>query len=181
MFAVSVILSQLKRVADQAKNICEETVFAVTGETKAKKVYNVLFVDEDNSCLSQLAEAIANKNHPNSGRYSSGGKAPAAAVDQNTLAFLDQFGLDHREAKPKPLDISPQELAELHVIVGLQGNPKPYFPSIPFHTTCLEWDLGDLPNGLEGEEAKRRLEEIYRELSLQIQELMELLRGEGAN
>ncbi len=73
LLAVFVIFTHLKRVADQAKNLCEETVFAATGETKAPKVYNVLFVDEDNSCLSQIAEAFAAKTFP--------GVANTAAVD----------------------------------------------------------------------------------------------------
>ncbi len=73
LLAVYAVLTHLKRVADQAKNLCEETVFAVTGETKAPKVYNILFVDEDNSGLSQMAEAVARKTFPGSGSYSSGG------------------------------------------------------------------------------------------------------------
>ncbi len=181
MFAVSVVLSHLKRMADQAKNICEETIFAITGETKAKKVYNILFIDEDNCCLSQMAVAIAKKNHPNSGRYSSGGKQPAAALNQDMVAFLDQHGFDLSAAAPTTLELSPQELAELHVIVSLQGTIKSYFPHIPFHTTCLNWDLGELPDDLSPDETTQRYEEIYRELSFQIKELMELLRGEGAD
>ena len=54
------IYNQLKRLWDQAKNICEETIFLVSGETKPRKVHNVLFIDEDNAGLSQMAEAIAN-------------------------------------------------------------------------------------------------------------------------
>ncbi len=181
MFAVSVILSQLKRVADQAKNICEETVFAATGDTKAKKVYHLLFVDEDNASLSQMAEAIARKNYPNSGYYRSAGRNPAATINQEMARFLDRFGLDLTSRAPISLELAPQELADFHVIVGLQGNPESYFSAIPFHTTCLEWDLGELPLGLEGEEAQQRLEEIYRELTHQIRELVELLRGEGAD
>ncbi len=181
MFAVSVVLSQLKRIADQAKNICEETIFALTGETKAKKVYNILFVDEENCCLSQMAEAIARKNHPNSGCYSSGGKQPATKLDQGMVEFLDQHGFDLTAATPAALELSPQELAELHVIISLQGPIKSYFPQVPFHTTCLSWNLGALPDGMNPEETLQRYEEIYRELSFQIKELMELLRGEGAD
>ena len=36
-FALFVVYHRLERVADQAKNLCEETVFAATGQTKAKK------------------------------------------------------------------------------------------------------------------------------------------------
>ncbi len=181
MFAVSVILSQLKRVADQTKNICEETIFALTGETKAKKVYNILFVDEQNCCLSQMATAIAKKNHPNSGCYSSGGIDPATELKRDMVAFLDQHGLDLSTTKPSPLDLSPQELGKLHVIISLQGPIKTYFSEVPFHTTCLNWDMGRLPDGLTPKDTEQRYEEIYRELSFQIRELMELLRGEGAD
>jgi phosphate transport system protein len=181
MFAVSVILSQLKRVADQAKNICEETIFALTGETKAKKAYNVLFVDEENNSLSQMAEAIAKKNFPNSGDYRSAGKAPAADIDQEMTQFLDRYGLDLSSRAPIPLDLAPQELANFHVIVSLQGPANSYISSIPFHTTYLEWDVGRPPVNLDEEETTQRYEEIYRELSCQIKELMELLRGEGAD
>ncbi len=181
MFAISVILSQLKRVADQAKNLCEETLFATTGETKANKIYHILFVDADNASLSQMAEAIARKNYPQSGDYRSAGKDPADTIDQAMTQFLDRYGLDLSSRAPIPLELTPQELAHFHVIVGLQGSPESYFSSIPFHTTCLEWDLGEPPHGREGEEAQRRLEEIYRELTHQIRELVELLRGEGAD
>ena len=39
-------LNHLERISDQAKNICEETLFTITGETKAPKVYKILFLDQ---------------------------------------------------------------------------------------------------------------------------------------
>ena len=36
-------LQRAQRVADQAKNICEETIFAATGQTKPPKTYSILF------------------------------------------------------------------------------------------------------------------------------------------
>ena len=38
--------SRLERITDQAKNICEQTIFAATGESKKAKDYNILFLDE---------------------------------------------------------------------------------------------------------------------------------------
>ena len=108
LLAIFVVLTQLKRVADQAKNLCEETVFAVTGDTKAPKVYNILFIDEDNSCQSRMAEAIARKNFPGSGSYSSGGREPAAALDEQMAAFLGQHGVDVEDVSPVPIDMSSQ-------------------------------------------------------------------------
>ena len=181
LFALLVIFNMLERVSDQAKNICEDTVFAVTGETKAKKVYRVMFLDEDNSCQSQMAEAIARKSFPNSGRYSSAGRQAASLLNQEMLEFLDQRGLNISEAESQALDLSPQELSDLHVIVSLQGAVKNYVPQIPFHTSALEWDVGSIPEGLEPAERQRRFEEMYRELALQIRDLMETLRGEEAS
>jgi phosphate transport system regulatory protein PhoU len=80
------VFTHLKRVADQAKNLCEDAVFAATGETKTPKVYNILFLDRDNSCVGKMAEAIAGKSFPGSGNYRSAGMSPAAAVDGSAVA-----------------------------------------------------------------------------------------------
>jgi protein-tyrosine-phosphatase len=180
LLAMFSVFTQLKRVADQAKNLCEETVFAATGDTKAPKVYNILFVDEDNSCQSQIAEAIARKNFPESGNYSSAGRQPAAGMNPTMVEFLDSHGASLADtAKPSPLDMTPLELTELHVIVSLQGPVKSYFEQIPFHTTPLEWDVGPAPES--GDEAGiKRLEELYRDTAVQVRDLIEALRGEGA-
>jgi phosphate transport system protein len=177
MFAV---FTQLKRVADQAKNLCEETVFATTGDTKAPKMYNILFIDEDNSCQSQIAEAIARKNFPGSGNYTSGGRQPAAALNPAMVKFLDSRGTGLAvDARPSPLDMTPLELSRQHVIVSLQGAVRSYFEQIPFHTTPLEWDVGPAPEK-EDEAGIKRLEELYRDTAMQVRDLMEALRGEGA-
>jgi phosphate transport system protein len=177
MFAV---FTQLKRVADQAKNLCEEAVFAATGETKAPKVYNILFVDEDNRCLAPMAAAIARRNYPGSGVYTTGGREPAAGLDPAMVAFLEDHGMTMDGAAPAPIELTPLELASQHFVVSLQGPVHSYFPQLPFHTTPLEWDVGPAPGPGEPAAANRRLEEIYREIALQVRDLMETLRGEGA-
>jgi phosphate transport system protein len=180
VLAIFAVFNQLKRVADQAKNLCEETVFAAIGDTKAPKTYHILFVDEDNSCHGQIAEVIARKNYPGSGVYTSGSKSPASALNPLMVEFLGKHGVDLADARPKALDLTPLELAAQHVIVSLQGSVNSYFPEIPFHTTPLEWDIAPLPESGDAEEINRRLEEIYRDISVQVRDLMETLRGEGA-
>jgi len=180
LLAIFSVFNQLKRVADQAKNLCEETVFAVTGDTKAPKVYNILFVDEDNSCLSQMAAAIARKNFPGSGNYTSAGRHPASALNPVMTGSLVSHGISLGDASPGPVDMTPHELTTLHVIVSLQGPVKSYFEQIPFHTTPLEWDVGTVPEGGDAAQTGKRMEEIYRDIAVQIRDLMELLRGEGA-
>ncbi len=179
VLAIFAVFTQLKRVADQAKNICEETVFAATGATKAPKVYNILFLDEDNSCMSQMAAAIARKKFPGSGTYTSAGRHPATALNPAMVEFLDQHGMHLEDAGPSALDMTPMELTALHLVVSLQGPVNSYLDSIPFHTTPLEWDIGPAPAG-DAAESDRRLEEIYRDLAVQITDLMETLRGKDA-
>jgi phosphate transport system protein len=180
LLAMFAVFTQLKRVADQAKNLCEETVFAATGDTKAPKVYNILFVDEDNSCQSQIAEAIARKNFPESGNYTSAGRQPAAELNPAMVEFLDSHGVSLAlSAKPSPIDLTPLQLTTQHFIVSLQGPVKSYFDQIPFHTTPLEWDVGPAPESGD-ETGIKRLEELYRDTAVQIRDLMEALRGKEA-
>jgi len=180
LFGYLVSFNMLERVSDQAKNICEETVFAVTGQPKVAKVYRILFLDENNSALSQMAEAIARKNYPQSGAYSSAGQQAADSLDSHLVSFLEERGVSLGDARPKALDLAPAELADCHVVVSLEGPVKSYIEAIPFHTTALEWDVGAAPKGLEGEEARQRYEALYREIALQLQDLMTILRGEEA-
>ena len=52
---------------------------------------------------------------------------------------------------------------------------------MPFHTTPLEWDVGAAPAGSDAAETNRQLEELYREVALQVRDLVEILRGEDAS
>jgi phosphate transport system protein len=172
------VFNQLKRVVDQAKNLCEETIFAATGETKAPKIYNVLFVDEDNSCQSQLAVAVARKHFPGSGSYTSAGRTAASALNPALVTFVDQHSLSLAETQPQALHLTPLELARQHLVISLEGSIKSYFEDIPFHTTPLQWNLAPKPT--EPKAVEGWLDEIYRDLATRIRDLMEALRGEDA-
>lgn len=170
--AIFVIFNQLKRVADQSKNLCEHTVFAATGEQKALKVFNILFLDRDNSRLGPLAAAIASSGYPHSGRYGTAGSAPAGRLDEQLTRFLDERGLPVTERSPRALaDISHHELIDKHLLICLEGGIQDYPIQVPFHTSVLEWDLGE-PADIEG---------LYRELAPRLRDLLELLRGKGAD
>jgi phosphate transport system protein len=176
--AVFVVFTQLKRVADQAKNLCEDAIFAVTGEQKAPKVYKILFIDEDNGCKSQMAEAIARRNYPDSGEYLSAGRQPAASLNPDLADFLENRGQTLSDVKLSALDsLTERTISEQHVIVSLEGEVASYLPNIPFHSTALEWDLGPVPEA----GSEQGFANLYRAISLQVKDLMELLRGEGAS
>jgi phosphate transport system protein len=181
LFAYFVVFNHLERVSDQAKNLCEETVYMVDGETKAPKAYQILFIDDENSCQSQMAEAIARKNFPNSGRYLSAGHSPADKLYPGLQHFMEQRGIDLSNSTPKPLDLTPAELARNYAMVGLQAPVRTYVSEIPFHTVALHWDIGPAPEGLDEQQSIKRFEEMYREIALQVRDLMTTLRGDGAS
>jgi len=170
--ALFVIFTQLKRVADQSKNICEDTIFAVTGQQKAPKVYNILFIDEDNSSLSQLAEAIARKNYPDICKFQSAGRTAAAEVNTELVSFLNSRSIDSSSLTTRSIkDLAAQEISKQHVIVSLQGDVNTYLDFIPFHTTALEWDISS-------DYEEQDMEKLYRSLALHIKDLVELLHGD---
>lgn len=181
LFALLAVFVRLSRVSDQAKNICEETLFTVTGEIKPPKIYQVLFVDEKNDCQSQLAAAYASKAYPESGRYASAGWAPATAMEPRCLSFMDRNRLDGEDLEPTALDSIRDRLPSYHVIVSLAGDLRPHLAEIPYSTTVLEWDVGRGPEGMDQERAEKLLAETTRRIAEEVRKLMETLRGEGAS
>ena len=169
-------MTHIERISDQAKNICEETVFLVTGDEKPFKIYNVLFLDEGNNSLGPMAEVIARKAFPESGVYTSAGSRPAEALDPRMVDFMNRHGYDFTEVQPQPLSLSPEGLADLQVIVSLKGAVTDYTGDIPFHTVDLEWELpAPGPVSDDGD-----WQEIYQHLLLNSRQLMEALRGKEA-
>lgn len=181
LFATLVIFNRIGRVADQAKNICEDTLFAVTGETKSEKVYRILFIDERNDAMSQLAEAFARKAYPDSGEYSSAGWAPADHLMPAAEVFMDAKGLDGDSLAPKKLDPTVDQLAKYHVVVALGKGTASRIEEPPFHTVLLEWDIDSVPGDLDAERSTAHFDRTLEQIKHSIRELMETLRGEEAS
>ena len=175
IFAMFVVFSMLERVADQAKNLCEEAVFAATGETKAKKVYRILFLDRGDASLARMAEAIARHNFPNSGQFESAALIGSES-DPEMLGFMSARGIEVEESGTAAFDKTPHELVDYHVVVSLQGPIESYVDDTPFHTATLEWDVAK-----SADDGPIDHEAVYRSLSFQIRELMERLRGPEAD
>jgi phosphate transport system protein len=177
LFAYTRALYALLRVSDQAENIAQETLFAVTGEARNPKVYRILFVEGANDCKSVVAEAYARKAFPESGAFSSAGWEPADRIRPEAATFLEEHGFPLEGLLPKPLPELMAEPRHFHVIVGLDGGAREQVGELPYKTVFLEWDLGPCPFGPGGAE---RSEEIYRDIATRLRELMLILRGEDA-
>lgn len=177
-FGTLIVLNRLERVSDQAKNICEETIFAITGETKKRKQYHVLFLEENDDCLAQMAVAYARKTYPALGTFESAGRKPASEVNSGCALFLEQRGIFINQQKPKRLEDLPADWEANHIIVSLQGPIDKYLDKVPFHTVALQWDLPRAPQmPAEWEDVSAAFEEIYRALTARVNVLVETLYG----
>lgn len=171
-----IIFTQLKRIADQAKNLAEEAIFIETGEAKKPKVYRILFLDEDNSCLGPMAQLIASKIYPDAGQYASAGVNPAETVNANMQAFMQERGFNLSDLAPRKLDSSRAALAQYHVIVGLHKKVLKTVVKIPFRTSALNWKDVRIPKNDDAQ----AWETLYKILAQHIQDLLTLLRGDEA-
>jgi phosphate transport system protein len=178
LFAYLSVVSSLERVSDQAKNVCEETVFTATGQTKDPKVYPILFVDRYGDVLAPVASAYARKAYPNSGRYDTGSWAPAEEIDGRVLAFLDRQGAPPPDRSPQLFDPTRELLSGFYVVVALEEGVRDRIPEIPYGTVFLQWDLDGDAVRSDDEEA---LVELYRAIAHEVAGLMEALRGADAD
>ena len=138
------IARRFERVADQAKNICEETLYMCTGEYmkhRAAEVLRILFVDENNSCRSQMAEGIANSLDQPGLLFSSAG-LEARAIDWRTAEFMQEKGFDIARQTSKPVSHIPN-LDHYNVIIALAKPAQKVFPPPPTKTVGLDWNVAD--------------------------------------
>lgn len=173
-FALLTVFSKLERVSDQAKNVCEETLFEITGETKPPKRYQILFVDDDGARLAPLAAALARKAFPESGEYSCAGLAPAPGLDPELEAVAEELALDLGGIKPVVLRTDREALEHYHVVVCLTPEAERRIQVVPYSTALLRWN----PESALGEAG---LEGAARALAGEIRDLMTTMRGAGAD
>jgi phosphate transport system protein len=168
MMVIFVVFNMFKRVTDQAKNICDQTVFAVRGIAKLPKVYRILFIDQEGSDLGQLATAIGRKNFPNTAEFTSAVPGGYGKVSEELAAFLAERGLEDGDLSSEPLVVLEHDFSDYVVIVALNGKVSNFVPKMPFHTSALNWTVS--------KDAER--DQQYRLLRSQITDLVYLLAGE---
>jgi phosphate transport system protein len=167
MMAIFVIFSTLKRVADQAKNICDQTVYAVRGIAKVPKIYRFLFLDQAGGDAAQLAVAIGRKLYPESAEFAAAVPGNRGqAVSTELAEFLDRAGLSSDRIDALPLAAAEHDLGDYTVIVSLHGSYADRVERVPFHSSALDWTLDD-----------SELEGLYRQLQVQVSDLVDLVAG----
>lgn len=178
--ALMMIARHLERVSDQAKNICTEVLYMCTGEYnrhKGTEASRLIFVDQRNSCRSQMAEAIANSLNQPQFIFASAGLEPTS-IDPKTISFLKEKGLDLSKQTSKAIEQIPN-LDHYQVIVALAPESKKAFPKAPTKVVCLDWSVED-PSKVTGSpaEIKAAYESTYQFLHSHIQDLVEAVLGD---
>jgi len=166
-----IVFNMLKRVADQAKNICDQTVYAVRGVAKIPKVYNILFLDQPGSPAGIIALAVARKNFPTAALFRLAVAGEHQANSAEVSEFLEDKGLAAVGLNAESLASLQHDIAEFDVVIALKGRARDYISTLPFHTSALHWDVYDAGSDLPGH---------YRLLHDRITALIDLLAGEEA-
>ena len=94
---------RFERVADQARNVCMETLYMCTGEYAkhpGADTFRILFVGEQNACRSQMAEAIGQSLGQPKFIFSSAGLDPRA-IDHRTPRLHEGEGSRHQPHGPQ--------------------------------------------------------------------------------
>jgi len=167
MMVIFAVFNIFKRVADQAKNICDQTVFAVRGVAKLPKVYRILFLDQAGSGLGQLATAIGRKNFPDTAEFKTATPGRSEPVSDSLRNFLVETGLPDEDLDSEQLEALEFDFSDYMIIVSVNGLVSDYIRKVPFHSAALNWSLPD------GEDLSGQ----YRQLRSQIIELVTLLAG----
>ena len=172
------IVRRVERVSDQARNICMEVLYMCTGEYAkhpGSEFFRVLFVDQTNSCCSQIAEAIAHELKQYKFIFSSAGVEPLP-VNQATLDFMKTKGFDLSRTAPKAVHQIPH-LDHYQIIIALDEAAHRAFPKKPGKIVFLDWKVFD-PSKIESAEEKdKAFETTYQFLKGQIEDLVQALSG----
>jgi phosphate transport system protein len=160
---------RLERVADQAKNISQETLFMVTGEYakhKDTETIRILFVGATASGPALTAEAIGQAVGDSRFIFSSAG-IEAGPIHPSLVEFLQGKGHEVGALKARTPDQIPN-LEFYQVIVALSPRAREVFPPAKARTVNLEWSVEDPSN----------LEKTYVYLREQVGDLVAALLGE---
>lgn len=174
---LTMIVRRLERVADQAREICMETIYACTGEYSkhpGSDVFRVLFVDDTDSCGAVMAESIAGALREPRFIFTSAGIDPQP-ITPLTSAFLKEKGHDTSHLAPRAIHQVPN-LDYYHLIVALSPTVKKVFPRRPGKGIYLEWNIADLTQVVgTAEQVTTAYESAYQSMKSSISDLVQAI------
>jgi arsenate reductase (thioredoxin) len=99
----------------------------------------ILFLSQENDCLSFIAEAIAKKPLPPKTQVFSAG-LKGGKIDPNAVRVLREIGIDVSAQEVKRLDAIPTQ--DIDLIVRL-GDPGEGHIAVTPRAKCKTWDISD--------------------------------------
>ena len=166
-FGRLVIIRQIERVSDQAKNLCEEVVFAETGETKQRRRYRLLFLDSKDDGATQMAVAICRKYHTDRIQADSMGSKPADAIRSDIRQLCEERGFDLSGLDPSNTYQDKANWAGHDVVITIDSDISDYVDRLPYGLVPIRWDLP----------SDALLESTFQVISGQVDDLVHLVRG----
>ena len=166
-FGRLVIIRQIERVSDQAKNLCEEVIFASTGETKQRRRYRLLFLDANDDGATQMAVAICRKYHSDRVAADSMGARKADAIRSDVRELCESKGLDLSGLDPNGLYEDPSHWANHDVLITIDSDITDYIDDLPYGVVPVRWDLPE----------DASTETVFQVISGQVDDLVHLVRG----
>jgi phosphate transport system protein len=168
------VARRLERVTDQAKNLCEEVLYMCTGQFvkhKSADGFRILFVDETNGCLSQMAEGIGRSLKLPHFEFRSAGITPQP-MDTRVVDFLTCQGSDASSQSSKSVE-QIEGWENYQVVVCFGGEVREAIPPHPGKTIYFTWKIKD-PSKEPGcaETARSPFETAYHKLEAHIKELV---------
>jgi arsenate reductase len=118
---------------------------------RAIRERNILFLCMDNSCSSQIAEAVARRLAPPKTRVFSAGITPGE-IHPTVGPVMQEVGVDISGQSPKNLASIP--ISEIDLVITL-GIAKERCPSLPERIKVDHWPVPDMRRVLGGEAAMR--------------------------
>lgn len=125
----------------------------------------LLFVCVENSCRSQIAEALARQLGGRAVEAHSAGSRPSGEVDPRAISFMAELGLDLSSHRSTSVEEVPAVPFDAVVSMGC-GDACPHVPA----RRRVEWDVPD-PKGMPAEAFRGVRDEIRRRVVELLQEL----------
>ena len=116
----------------------------------------ILFVCNENSCRSQIAQAFA--NHYGKGRLTaeSGGSSPSGKVNPLAITVMKEKEIDISEQKSKRL---PEDFSDIDMVITMGCCSAEKVCPLMFSGTKIDWDIID-PKGKNKDFFRKTRDEI---------------------
>ena len=172
------VARRLERVADQAKNICEDVIYLCTGEFmkhKGAEVFRILFIDSGNAGLSQIAAAMGNAlKLPRLIFANAVGET--ASIDPRLRELLAAKSLDLQTSPPSS---QPPDWDSYQIIVALDAAARDALPVRGNKPVVLTWRILDAPSLPGPPEAQQpHFQSAFNSLESHIQELVAAIQDQ---